>query len=248
MELTHDWRGFQVLFYPQRRASAFRANASSGPVYLVVDGDSVVSAFADHEDLSDWVGASYQDMRREHKHRDLIAFDREQVDQWQDQALSKRSFYDQVEFLRSTVKPRAEEGKSQELQFRRHFLVDALLGWWSKMLPSAYGVFIRVEGQPEQNFILLYRNKTFEAFHEPDLSTLAPDRRRSPEAVTKYLSERYLVPVQSIFVSGQEWNEWCSAEDPWKAVGKGVRTGRARLFPFRWSLASLIMARAYTGV
>ena len=78
MELTYDWRGFQELFYPHRRGGAVADSTPVGPVYLVVDRGVVVTAFADNEDLSDWVGASYDDIAGQNRHRALHAFDRGQ--------------------------------------------------------------------------------------------------------------------------------------------------------------------------
>ena len=66
MELTYDWQSFQGMFYPKRR-SALRLRRDvplsgselASPAYLVTEGDTVVAAFAEGEDLSDWIGAAY---------------------------------------------------------------------------------------------------------------------------------------------------------------------------------------------
>jgi len=240
MDLTHDWRSFQGLFYPHRRASSARGGTPSGPVFLVLNGDFILSAFAEHEDLSDWVGASYAEVSARTKHRQMIAYTREQVEKWVQESLSIPHFYGQVEFLRKQATP--------EIPFHRHFLVEAMHSWWGKVLPSSYGLFVRVEGQNEKNFLLIVRRGVIDGLSEPDLTSMGAERRRQPADVVKYLSEKYLVPVQGMFVPAHDWAEWSSHERPWKELARSVRANRTKLVPFRWSLAVLGSTRAFFGV
>jgi hypothetical protein len=250
MELTHDWKSFRNLFYPQRRANGGAERDANLPAYLIVENDRVVAAFADHEDLSDWVGAPLEEAQSRLAHRKLVAFDRAQVDQWIQGAVALPHFYDQVEYLKTRAKPMA----GGPLEFRRHFLLEALHGWWGKVLPSAYGIFIRVEaeaGKPspqDQEFLLIVRRGNFEGFIRPDLSSLSPDRRRQPEAVVRYLSEKHLVPVQGMYVNASEWNAWSLQGEPWRDVARSIKAQRTRMVPFRWSLAALVTTRGLLGV
>lgn len=261
MELSHDWVGFQSLFQPHRRQSTTGASGG-GPIYLVVDGDVIITAYAEQEDLSDWIGGSHRELVAQHRHRPIAAFDREQADrlgqealragtpQGPDAPLGHAQFYDQVEMLRSKsalVSPDGAAGgrKPEPIQ---HFLFEAIHGWWAKVLPASYGIYLRIEGRPERHFLLVVRRGSFEAFHEPDLTSIGPDRRRQPADVVKYLSERYLVPVQGVLVSAADWDEWAQLRDPWGLVARSFRAERTRLVPSHLGLRSLIGARTLLGL
>lgn len=293
MELTYDWRGFQGLFYPQRRSSAPHASLAQGPIYLITDHESVVTAFADGEDLAEWSGATVSDIRDRFSNREFIHFDRPAVDKWIEESLALPHFYEQVEFLRArarsgasnvaiaegtslvisrgnslsklkklerdpSAKPKKAPKNSKEHNFpsvlaakhgfKRHFLLSALQTWWSKVLPASYGIFIRIEGHPEQELLLVVRRNSFAGFHEPDLNTLGADKRKQSHEVVKYLSDRYLVPVQGVFVTAAEWENWIQTPKPWKDVAKAIKGHRARLVPFRWGVSALVAARAYLSM
>lgn len=246
MELTYDWRSFQEVFYPHRRAGNLSQSSPAAPVYLVLDGDTIVSALAEHEDLTDWVGASFREVSAQAPHREYIPFNQKDVDRWVGEGFGLASFYDQVEYYRAQLKPGSRA--ANQVEARRHFLLDGVLGWWGKVLPSSYGVYLRVEGQHEKNLLLLVRRGAVEGFHVPDLASMGVDRARQPADVVKYLSEKYLVPVQGLFITAADWAEWTQNPNPWRLVAKSVRQNRAKLVPFRWSIAVLMATRAFLGV
>ncbi len=256
MELAYDWRRFHSLFYPKRKSGGQTAAVRSGPVYLVVDGETILSAFSESEDLSEWIGLSFQEISSTIAHRELVLFDRSKVDQWVHGSLSHPHFYEQVEDMRQKIRPQMlSHGKikdvSMESLIRRHFLLDAIKGWWSKIFPTNYGIFIRLtqtENKAPQEFFLVIRRGKVESFRTPDLSSLDVERRTQAAALTKYLSEKYLVPVQSLFVSADEWAEWSESSDPWKKVAAAIKSGKLQLHPFRWSWVFLIATRTYFGI
>src|ERR1700722_566397 len=102
MELNYDWKGFQTLFYSKKRLNV---SESLHPIYLVTDDKTVVSAFCDGEDLSDWVGATYDEMLVEFSNRELVLYDRENVDEMMNLAVDLNHFYDQIQFLRKKAHP-----------------------------------------------------------------------------------------------------------------------------------------------
>src|SRR4051812_1433885 len=124
MELTYDWQSFQSVFNPTKRKSVAKALAApSGPVFAVVDRNIVVSAYANGEDLSDWIGATQPEMASALPNRDVIAFSREQVDAWMLEALALPHSIDQIEFLRG----KADLKKSgPEMEVPKHFLLEAI--------------------------------------------------------------------------------------------------------------------------
>lgn len=252
MELIHDWRSFQTTFYGYRRG--LKERVANGPLHVVADGDLVVSAYAEGEDVGDCVGASLREVAKRHENRRLIILDRENVDHLMAEAANLPHLYDQVEFFRAKVKTTlAGNGKSAGeaavgfRDFRPHFLIDALKGWWAKILPSAYGVLIRTESEAGRvkDFLLVVRRGSFETFCEPGLSSLSLERRKDPAAAAKYLSEKYSVPVQAFVVSEAEWAEWSRNPNPWREIVRSIKAGRTKLLPFRWSLAFLSTTRAF---
>lgn len=251
MELNFDWRGFQSTFYPRRRPQVAASAEATSPVYLVVEGDTIISAFGENEDFSEWQGAPCKEMAAEVQHRDLVIYERKDVDRWIQESLSQPHFYEQVHFLRATSNPKVMSKSSvikskPQLLVQQNFFLEALLGWWAKILPSSYGVFIRLEGESDtQDFFVLIRRGRIECFHEPDLSSMGPERRKQPDSVVKYLSEKHLVRVQGLFVPRDEWLEWNDCGNPWRKMALAIRANRARLVPFRWGLMMLITSRAF---
>jgi hypothetical protein len=141
------------------------------------------------------------------------------------------------------------------------FLLEAVRGWWAKILPSAYGIFIRLEeraGTPsvatagaQQEIFLLIRRGRLELFHEPDLSFLGTEKIRRPASIVKYLSEKHGVPVQGLFIPAEDWAEWSEPaheKDAWRKLAMAVKENRAKLVPFRWQIAALGAAKAFLGL
>lgn len=273
MELTYDWRCFQALFDPRRRAPVANGDEPASPVHLVVEDNVIVSVQAEGEDFSDWIGATYQDMASEVTHRELILFDRQNVDRWISEALALPHYYDQLEHLRAKAMPqvvsrsRFKRGpkslvlkQGQQTAFNRHFVLEAIAGrngWWAKVLPSSYGIFIRLEGRatengvpsvPVQDLLVVVRRGRIDSFCEPELTAIGKERAARPADVVKYLSEKHLVPVQGFFVPARLWHDWAGSEHPWKDVAMAIRSEEAKMVPFRYSVATLIATRGLLGL
>jgi len=248
MELIYDWKSFQSLFYVKK---GLPAPESSGSIYLVADGRVVVSAFSEGEDLSDWVGATYDEVLAEFSHRDLVLFSREKVDKWMSASVSLPHFYDQIRFLRSEAKPdlvTRSQLRGQELVSQGHFLLEVLQTWWHKVLPSTYGIYIRLDGPQGAALLMVVQRGRLKSFHVPDLSSMIPERRKHPGDVVKFLSERHLVPVQGLFLTSEEWGEWSRLSNPWPKIASTLKSNRSKLVPFKWSIATLIVMRTYFGL
>jgi hypothetical protein len=245
MELNYDWRSFKKLFHPHHHAEVLQGNLGLGPIYAVIEGDLIVAVLSASEDLTDWLGGSYGEFKAQFQYREVIAFERKNVDHWTKESLTIPHFYGQSEHLRRSAKTSVGASDPSALGFNQHFLIQEILGGWAKVLPSSYGVYIRVEGQVEQSFLLLVRRGSIEGFLVPDLTSIGVERRRNPADVVKYLAEKYLVPIQGLFVPSLDWSEWARSDRPWKQVAQAVRENRVKLVPFRWNIAALIGARAY---
>lgn len=276
MELTYDWRSFQSFFETRRKPSS-QSSLGSTPIYLVIEDEKIIGAFSEGEDLSEWIGSTYQELASQITHRELILFNRDQVDQWMQETLLLPHFYAQNEYLKKNATPqhltrsRFKRGSKSLvlkqtvlLHIHQHFLLEALQGGWLNFMPSVFGLFIRLEkpvessgvvavGKPQidREIFLIIRRGKIDHFCEPDLSALGTDRLNQSTDVVKYLSEKFLVPVQGLFVSTTKWNEWAESENPWSQVALALRGGKnaqLKLVPRRRGLQLLIQLRSVFGI
>lgn len=248
MELAYDWKSFQSIFYSKKR---FTSLENPGTIYLITEGKTIISAFSEGEDLSDWTGATADELIAEISHRELVFYNRDQVDQWMSQAVGRSHYYDQLQFLCAEVKPQKiirNRFKHPEMIRQEHFLLKALQTWWNRVLPSNYGVYIRLEGSPVGGLLVIVQRGKVDSFHVPDLSSMVAERRKYPGDVVKFLSERHLVPIQGIYLTAAQWAEWSEMQNPWHKIAIALRNNRNILVPFKWSLASLIASRAYLAL
>jgi hypothetical protein len=248
MELTYDWKNFQSFFYTKKRLAAPEV---TGPIYVVLNEKTIVAAFAEGEDLSEWIGSTHDEMVAEFSHREFVVYDRDKVDQWMDGMAEFPHSYDQIHYLRTEAKPqlitRNRFKNPEALMQKQHFLLQAIQSWWGKFFPSTYGIYLRLEGTQTNSLLIIVKRGKLESFHVPDVSSMIPDRRKVPNDVVKFLSEKYLVPVQGLFVTAAEWNEWSESPQPWPKIIASLKANRNKMAPFRWSLASLIAMRGYLG-
>jgi hypothetical protein len=289
MELSYDWRSFQSVFFPGKRVPLNLLEGGGAeqrtPIYVVTENDAIVCAFSEYDDLSSWIGQSYRELATEMPHRELVLFNRDKVDQALQSSLGLPHYYDQIEFLRAeggalrmaeATKKAGVPAKKLKLKtpkpFRlkpgtrevapRHFLLEALQGGWGKVLPSAYGIHLRITSEAADRnskvpatltneLFLIFRRGRLDSFQVPDLGIFGRENRErlnDTAAVARYLSETHLVPVQALVVTSQDWAEWTASPNPWKLIASAIRRDRARLFPFRWGVALLVAARAFFGI
>lgn len=276
MELSYDWHGFQAIFHPYRRKDHRLAESplSPPPVFAVTEGDLVVAANVGDDDPSPWLGQPLRKLVTELPGREIVLFERPEVDGWVQGALSLPHFHDQGEYLRENAQPRVlnakgvlkplKKGALSELT-QRHFLIEAIHTWWKKVMPASYGVYIRLESAknrdltpvqraqlpPPKEIFLLVRRGKIELFHAPDLSAMGPERQRQPEAVVRYLMEKHLVRVQGLVAIEEEWAEWSdpgNGRGAWRKLALAIRAKRAKLVPFRWQVLGLVASRGILGV
>jgi hypothetical protein len=238
-ELTHDWQSFQGAFYPRRKMSALPSGVgASVPLYVVVDGVRVVSAYGEGEDLCDWVGKTYAELAEKMDHRKLVVFDRKQVDEWMGTAAALPHYYDQSSFFRE---------KAATLR-HRHFMLEALHGWWRKLFPVSYGIYLRIEGTSgasHSDFFMVMRRGRVDSYVGLDVTDTGD---RAPAETVKALSERYILRVQGFVVSQKDWAEWSDMNYPWRKVLGALRHKSLKLVPFRWGMAFLLLIRGIFGV
>lgn len=218
---------------------------------MIVDHQVIVSIFSDGDDLSDWVGATYDEAAAELAHRQILVYDREKVDQWMSVSLERTHYFDQIQFLRTEAKPKSMSRGGFHLkpgQMQRHFLLRAIETWWSKVFPSNYGIYVRLDGNSANAILLTVKRGRIDSFNIPDLSSMIPERRRVSADVVKYLSERHLIPIQGLFLTSTEWAEWSEMDNPWPMILKAGRSDGSKFAPSRWGLISLVAGRAYLGL
>lgn len=243
MELTHDWKSFQSLFFPRRTPVQASVEAVS-PIFLIVDKNTILTAFADGENFSDWIGKSFDAISAEFSHRKIVTFDCAQVESWVKESLPFPHFFDQQEYIIN----QASDNKKNKICGSSHFLLETLQSNWRRILPDSYGLLIQTQQQPIENFFLIFKNGKLKLFQKADLSAIGPERSKSPEDIVKYLSEKHMVPVQGFFLPQMEdWMEWTQAVRPWSKVRSSLRSKKAKLVPFRLGMSSLITVKALLG-
>ncbi len=248
MELIYDWKNFQNFFYLKKR---FSSPESSEPIYIIVEGRVVITVFSEGGNFSEWVGTTYDEVILQHPNRDLILFERKNVDECLTQAVGLTHFYDQMKLLHSEGRPRIiskNQGKGIENLLRTHFLLKAIESWWNRVSPSTYGIYICLEGNKNDSILITIQRGRVGSFQVPDLSSMVKERRHVPTDVVKFLAERYLIPIQGLFVTADEWNEWSELSNPWPKIASALKADRSKLVPFNWGFASLIFGRAYLGL
>lgn len=248
MDLNYDCRAFQNFFSPKKKITSATSQGSV-PIYLVTEKSVAVSTFADGEDLSDWIGATCDEIVAEFPNREIIILDRENVEKSIQSAVDLPHFYDQMQYLRSHVKPQSiNHGRTRniELPENMHFLLRAIQSWWQKVLPSAFGIFIQVKDTENMIFLKFQRGK-LSVFQVPDLSGMMAERRGYLSDVVKHLSSKYFLPIQGISVTQAEWNQWSEAQNPWAKIRLALKADKNHLVPFRWYVVALIWIRSYFG-
>src|SRR3954452_8699823 len=126
MELTYDWKVLQAFFWLRRKHSKEKPAA---PIFLILDSNSVTEVYSDGEDLTDWIGATFDAVVGEFSHREWVVFHREKVDQLLNQSLGLTHFYDQIQFVRKNAKPtrtHPHSTKNHGVPFESHFLLNAV--------------------------------------------------------------------------------------------------------------------------
>ena len=251
MELGFDTVGFQKLFQRRPRGLQERSRLSHGSIHAIVDQGLVLDVFCDSEDLQSWIGAQSQDIEKNFTNREIYFYDEAQFEAALEKSLSGQTYFQQMELMRNHLKAIPAEGEKEGRGFElhEHFLVDSLRGGWNRVLPSSYGLFVRVtQSVPvteNYDFVLIVKRGELAAFHRPDFSFLSSERKGSTADLVSYLSEKYLVPIQGLFVQQEDWLQWMETSTPWRQLAESVRSDRAKLVPFRWSVMTLIATRAF---
>jgi hypothetical protein len=252
MELmNYDWKTFQSFFYSKKKMMLAEAVPTT-PIYLVTDKKVVISAFSNGEDLSDWLGSTGDEVAHAFPHRDFVLYEQEQINQKLNEVVDLSHYYDQIQCLHQEVKPqfilRERFQGGMELLGHQHFLFQAVAGWWKKILPSNYGIYIRLtDGGPSSSLLVVVKKGKVCSFYTPDISGMIAERRKRPTDVVKYLSERYSIPVRGIYVSSAEWAEWTEIKNPWPRIAATLKVNRDKLVPFQWGITALIGIKALFG-
>ena len=235
MELTHDWKTFQSIFYTKKK---FCAATPQGPVYVIVDQKTIVSVLSESDDLGEWVGSTADDLMAEYPTRDFFLYPKDKVEEAMSHSVDMPHYYDQTQYLRREVKPRwsnRPKYKAQDSVHRGHFLLEAIETWWKKVFPSHYGIYLQLEGKSDPlSLLLLIQRGRINAFHVPDLSPMMKIHREQPHQVIRHLSENYMMPIQGLFLKKEEWLEWSEMSNPWSEILASIKSNRNRMVPFKW--------------
>ncbi len=249
MDLSYDWKSFQSIFCLRKRGNGVD---SAPPIYLVTDKRVVISVFSEGEDFSDWSGATTDEVAARFPERNLVSFDRSKVDQCIGGSVSQAHYYDQIQYIQTESQPHLTSPKGMlklsDEAFQKHFLLSAIRSWWHKVFPSTYAIYFCLDGNQENSLLVTIQRGKVSTFHVPDLSSMIPERRRFPSDVVRFLSERYVMPVQGLFLNSTEWADWSMSPNPWKKIAMALKSDRSKLVPFKWGVAAMIALKAFANV
>jgi hypothetical protein len=263
MELIHDWKSFQNVFYPHQRKSSVLDGDPDGPAYFIVDQDRILAAYSEREDLSDWVGASVEEVEQHLGHRTLLMFPRTELDRWMVSARHGPNYYHQVESLREwavdhLAEPRdvsnsraVEHALNECVRFmgRQNFLLEALHGWWRRLLPQTYGVILRLrDGEDYRDFAWLVQRGELKSFFRPDLSFLGQKRSLEWNEVLRYLEDTHHARFIGISTEGELWNNWCRmGSSPFKEVHRAMKKSRFSIHPRSFVFRAMVWIKSFSA-
>ncbi|MBN22317.1 MAG: hypothetical protein CL678_13630 [Bdellovibrionaceae bacterium] len=262
MELTYDWKAFQNAFHLDYKNKG-TLNAVPAPIYFVAEDGIIQEFFCENEDFSEWLGRTCDEVSAHFKNREIIVFDRNEVDQWMKDSIPQNHYHAQMNYLKeqalpsvvtpSPFLPGSKRSKKSRHELvhqlsKTHFLLEALHSWWNRILPSSFGIWIRILDQDQyQDLLVVIRRGQVQSYMKPSLLGLGPGKEHHFDQIAQYLSERHALPVQGLVVNRDQWEDWSMQTDPWKWVAQALRAGTLGLHPFRWGVATLIANKAYLG-
>src|SRR5262249_23726372 len=128
------------------------------------------------------------------------------------------------------------------------------------LLPRRFNVLVFLDQRPSFSSTLLafeYRaillsfdRGKLDQFFEPDFSSLhaerLPEWLSDPQAIGKYLENRYILPCYGLFLLQSDWNQCVASPRPWRVFRGALEEGRAALYP-RGVLARSFLAIQKVG-
>ena len=84
-------------------------------------------------------------------------------------------------------------------------------------------------------------------FHVPDLTAIDPSLLGDLGYLTRYLSEKYLLPVQAMSVSTLEWSDWSRDREPWKKLWSAYRSKKLTVYPEKPSFVAWLGLKRVLG-
>ena len=274
MRVSYDWNAFHE-FFSLRQSKSPHLNIfvleNNGIILdlFLAPGKVVESGKNEPSDLNavdweDWLGAPISEIVRFEREMDHQRFGRVflvKKSDWEKmlvEVLDEPHLFAQEALFRDRL-PIYEASSGHPIDSRtrkriiqthdEHFILKAIQGWWSRILPSAFGIYIRMtKKNSNKEILLIVRRGEIDEFHVPEYDSLSPERRDDPQHVIRYLSEKYLLPVQGLFIDEEHWTKLSSQRMPWKELSSLVRKRSAKMVPFRTGVALLVGTRAHLGV
>ncbi len=275
MELAQDWRLYQTLTRGKKaRVARIGPNATPGAESSVVTAvlssqtatggiPTVLAVRSSDGEFHAWVGRTIDELR-DHlgESRPLCVIQEEEVRSAFQSAEKAPTLFDQRRVLRDSLQGsnQAEKGRAAlpPSKDHQHFLVNTLGGWWKRVLPGRYALWLRFQEEAgtsrsptkaaPRDHLIFIRDGQVVGCGIPDLTSLGQERLWKKEAVLRHLAEKYLCPIQGLLVDAQDWESWIDADSPWKAVNQSFSSGRADLWPQSSSLRSLMWIRMNLGL
>jgi len=146
--------------------------------------------------------------------------------------------------------PPSGERVSWDEYAQGHFLLEALKkAAGGSVFPRRFGLLIRLEGSLDQrasgwgsmsmgsesrfyrDFFVVLSQGRLDQFHAPDFTSIDAAFTHDLGYLARSLGEKYIIPVYGLSAPVELWNQWSSADAPWKELWRGLRSRKAEVSP-----------------
>ena len=223
MDIAHDWKTLNEVFFPKDVLGASQDGRSS-IVVIEENGritDGVASNGALFSENCDFEKSKLDALSAKYCVDQAIVISKKSFDQnVADVANLGTNYFQQLETLRKKLL----EEVGPLIVPRKHFLLDLFSSRFRKMLPRRFNFLLFVDHRPGysetapsryQAILCSYSDGKLDQFFEPDFSSLHEERLRNwkteNNAIGQYLESRYILPCIGIFLGKEEW-ESCLRE------------------------------------
>ena len=244
MELIQDWKLFQNYFYTKKKTlSNDSTSDQKQSFYFILDSNhlSVIAAYSESRDLSDFIGATEAEVRSSFAESELYFYQKNEVDSWLKESSTLGNFFDQILYFQKKVPP-TQSYKNLHIP-QNHFLLRLIQSPWHHLFPTHYGIFICLNGDLLNSILITVHKNSVESFHVPDFGVLSADRKKISADVIRFLKEEYYIPIQGLFITQKQWNEWSSFRTPWEKIFNDFKNDSSIFSPIKWRFLLLLLAQ-----
>lgn len=250
MELINDWKAYNTLWKVSRTDSSLKDEHT---IYCVIDGEWIVDASTEGQDLSEWAGAPVSEFAQKFSNSKMVTVQWRELEASLQGLFQKTHWVEQREALKQEVELDSTSGssllrqvatkkarrKATEWGLGFQSIIDTLFqGRLSRFLPRHFGLYIHFSDLTCKNgYLLTFQNGALDKYFSPAFGPSTEDK-------VKYLADRYMIPVQGLECHSLDWEKWKDSQDPWLEIRQAFKTGKLKIFPAKKWIGALLFAKS----